>query len=422
MAKKSTDVLGRYLIEWNYDRWERIKRHPEYRELWEGLQEAEGRLQEKKNKHQALCDRLGFYTTRFFCLASEKLRSRSPELFLAPLPLSVSKRGIKNIEPQLRDIETEIGIIEREIATIQEEIRTKFGIKHPLDPYQEYPKELFITTPIFVKPPVNVTVIPANPSPLKVGEGIEGEDKDWEEDSFWKENVPFLNELGENKSATLDINRGNNITLDQLLYQIEGEIERFRPHRHKQKKEFPIKKFPKEKGVKAITRCEQGEDGHLILEINVNVKPENELLNQIKKALKKHFKSPGIRFRDHRLCYQVWDIREQRKTYGEIAREVLGKSSPRAIEQVKKMFYRAYELIYGEKYNHEVFRREALPSNAQRTCEGCLDKPTCQALCPSVLASLNQVTGYQREVPYDPAILDRVPEKLHRKTPLKTIY
>ena len=348
MAKRAKDDLKRYLIEFNYDRWERIRRHGEYRRLWERLQEAEGRLQEKKNKHQRLEDRLGFYTTRFFCLASEKLRSRSPELFLAPLPLSVSKRGIKNIEPRIRDIETEIGIIEGEIATIQEEIRAGFDIFYPLDPYQEYPKEIFTTDPIFVKPPVNVKVISANPSPLEGIEGFKGfigdEEFDWEK-------TPVYEELREGRYLKLDIHLSLGMTLEQLLYQIAGQIVRFRPGK-------ATKKFLRDVEANAITMCEIRDDGHLILEFDLDLVPRKELINQIKEQVAKRFKSSGTRFRDHQKYYKAWDLRQEEKSYPEIAKILWPKEYAR-LEKKNQPINKVWDRIpTDDEYNELVAKQE----------------------------------------------------------------
>ena len=68
----------------------------------------------------------------------------------------------------------------------------------------------------------------------------------------------------------------------------------------------------------------------------------------------------------------------------------------------KKKFYRAYELIYGKKYDPVRYRRPAIEKEDIKVhCGNCSKRSTCKELCPTALAYVEQDNkNYQRERTY----------------------
>lgn len=96
---------------------------------------------------------------------------------------------------------------------------------------------------------------------------------------------------------------------------------------------------------------------------------------------------------------KVWQLRRQRKTYGEIARILKIKLST-----TKMAFQRAYELIEGRCYEPEVFKREHAEikfSELRKTCETCPIRETCTELCPDVLYFVEQDDVKQHDLSLD---------------------
>lgn len=93
--------------------------------------------------------------------------------------------------------------------------------------------------------------------------------------------------------------------------------------------------------------------------------------------------------------FQVWDLRQQRKNYSQIARELDSDE-----DTIRKQFYRAYELIYNQKYDHSKFTfRNISLEDLHKTCLDCPTRNTCIELCPEVLPFTEQdQKKYQREL------------------------
>lgn len=100
-------------------------------------------------------------------------------------------------------------------------------------------------------------------------------------------------------------------------------------------------------------------------------------------------------FGAHKTALIVWDLRELRKTFLEI-------QSATGIDKdaAKKKFYRAYELIYGGKYDPSQYKRpEVRKEYLKRHCNTCEQRSTCKDPCPDVIGYVDQDSvKYQREM------------------------
>lgn len=101
-------------------------------------------------------------------------------------------------------------------------------------------------------------------------------------------------------------------------------------------------------------------------------------LNQ--KDIKKRFRKESI------STLQVWEERRSRKSFNQIAKE-LSIKEPTA----KKRFYKAYELLYGKKYNPDYYEKpEIKKAYLKKECSTCKERETCKELCPDVIAFVEQ--------------------------------
>jgi hypothetical protein len=82
---------------------------------------------------------------------------------------------------------------------------------------------------------------------------------------------------------------------------------------------------------------------------------------------------------------EVWAERRLRKPFKQIAKKLKIKEPA-----CKKMFYKAYELLYGKKYNPADYEKPEIKKRyLKRECGTCKDA-TCNVLCPDVIKFVNQ--------------------------------
>jgi hypothetical protein len=82
----------------------------------------------------------------------------------------------------------------------------------------------------------------------------------------------------------------------------------------------------------------------------------------------------------------IWDLRAERIPYTGI-KSITGIAAATA----RKQFYRAYELIYGEKYNSATYLQPEIKKEyLKRHCNTCEVRLYCRDLCPDVLGYVNQ--------------------------------
>jgi hypothetical protein len=127
----------------------------------------------------------------------------------------------------------------------------------------------------------------------------------------------------------------------------------------------------------------------------------DELRNAFNNVLKKHVR-PKIKHGDTKQTpdkwkssLMIWDLRIFKNTYGDIA-PIMGIAKDAA----KKKFYRAYELIYGKKYNSDEYERPLIKKQyMKRYCNTCEQRPACKEPCPDVIGYVDQDSkNYQREM------------------------
>jgi hypothetical protein len=85
---------------------------------------------------------------------------------------------------------------------------------------------------------------------------------------------------------------------------------------------------------------------------------------------------------------KVWKLRRKKLSFSQIAMDLKLTE-----DNAKKSFYRAFELIQGEKHDKDKLKKEAgriLINDLQKTCDTCPDRKTCTILCPEVLPFADQ--------------------------------
>jgi hypothetical protein len=60
------------------------------------------------------------------------------------------------------------------------------------------------------------------------------------------------------------------------------------------------------------------------------------------------------------------------------------------VSTVRKAYYRAFELVYGEKYDSEKHNPNNLPVELRGTCDKCPEQSTCKALCAQAMEYVEQ--------------------------------
>lgn len=90
------------------------------------------------------------------------------------------------------------------------------------------------------------------------------------------------------------------------------------------------------------------------------------------------------------LYVQTWDLRKgsERITFRQIARVMRTN-----ISTVKSRFYKAFELIYKEPFDPNLFRKAKKTVHKEslgRYCDTCKERQTCTILCPDVIQYIEQ--------------------------------
>lgn len=95
----------------------------------------------------------------------------------------------------------------------------------------------------------------------------------------------------------------------------------------------------------------------------------------------------------------VWKLRRKRKSFSGIA-----KDQNITKDAAKKSFYRAFEMICGNKFDPVLFKRdywEIRQADIGKQCKTCANHPDnggdCNELCPDMLAYVDQDSAYQRK-------------------------
>lgn len=137
--------------------------------------------------------------------------------------------------------------------------------------------------------------------------------------------------------------------------------------------------------------------------------------------------------------WEVWDAYNKTKSFKKTAQKLTARASayirflndsgitakpPQKVDisTVRKAYYRAFELVYEEKFAPEKHKPERLPAKLRRTCCKCPEYSICKALCPEALEYAMQDVKYQREAPKPEHELDILSSpRSHRKAPKPTM-
>jgi hypothetical protein len=112
--------------------------------------------------------------------------------------------------------------------------------------------------------------------------------------------------------------------------------------------------------------------------------------------------------------WEVWDAYNETKSFKKAVEKLNERASRHVkvlkefgftpvplqklnVTTIRKAYYRAFELIYGVKFDPVVHKPEKLPIKLKRTCDKCPERATCEALCPNALEYAAQDEKYQRE-------------------------
>ncbi|MGD0826841.1 MAG: hypothetical protein ABSA09_01970 [Desulfobaccales bacterium] len=133
--------------------------------------------------------------------------------------------------------------------------------------------------------------------------------------------------------------------------------------------------------------------------------------------------------------WEVFDTYNKLKSFEKTARKIKDRASAYAkflnrfgntveapkrlnISTIRKAYYRAIELVYGEKYDPEKHNPNKLPVKLRRCCDKCPEQSDCNALCPEAWEFYIQDEKYQREIPMSEQEIDIISSpQSHRKAP-----
>lgn len=134
-------------------------------------------------------------------------------------------------------------------------------------------------------------------------------------------------------------------------------------------------------------------EGQPIVYVSMNLRyDKTEILHSISEWIDRLKKDRGIReslrmSRDQLnkipLYAQVWELRRDRKTFPEIARQLKIPTGT-----VRMRYYHAYDVIYNHRYQSDL-RKRIDKETLRKYCEICPDR-TCKILCPDVLPYVDQ--------------------------------
>lgn len=117
----------------------------------------------------------------------------------------------------------------------------------------------------------------------------------------------------------------------------------------------------------------------------------------------------------------VFDTYNKMKSFEKTAQNIKGRAGSRSklnVSTIRKAYYRAFELVYGEKFDPHKHKPEKLPVKLRRTCNKCPEYSTCEALCPEAWEYYTEGEKYQRETLMTEQELDIISSpRSHRKAP-----
>lgn len=155
---------------------------------------------------------------------------------------------------------------------------------------------------------------------------------------------------------------------------------------------------------------------YLILKINLT-KGKDEIIEKAKNVIDyyHYFIKDNTRLSKDRYVnkWHVFDIYNETKSFQKTLDQLLYKARSQVrflkslggdaeirqidLSTVRKAYYRAFELVYGEAYDSERHSPKKLPPELTKVCATCSERETCTALCPEVMEYVDQDQAYLRE-------------------------
>jgi hypothetical protein len=105
--------------------------------------------------------------------------------------------------------------------------------------------------------------------------------------------------------------------------------------------------------------------------------------------------------------WKVWDTYNETKSFPKAVEKLTNRATTKInVSTARKAYYRAFELVYGEKFDPDKHKPGKLPIPLRRTCDQCLQYSSCEALCPEVLEYASQDKRDRRDTPMPEQKLD----------------
>jgi hypothetical protein len=95
---------------------------------------------------------------------------------------------------------------------------------------------------------------------------------------------------------------------------------------------------------------------------------------------------------------KVWKLRDLGLTFEDIVLNIKVKSMTSAVQ---KQFYKAFEIIYGEKYDKNRYLQGRSDPKGKGLCDVCPEKVLCNDGCPKLKAHLKSLEMAQKELPIE---------------------
>lgn len=198
-------------------------------------------------------------------------------------------------------------------------------------------------------------------------------------------------------------------------YFLENDIvEVIYPNKYRElsNEEFSRGKRPKYLPIPIFDR-----GNHLVLKIDLTM-GEDTIFNEVKSKINYYhyfIRNSKRRLSKDRLVnkWYVFDIYNETKSFRKTLNYILSKAKSEVtflkslggdaeipkidISTVRKAYYRAFELVYGETYNPEKHTPKKLPPNLTKKCSSCPEREVCDTMCPDIMEYVKQDEKYLRE-------------------------
>lgn len=218
-----------------------------------------------------------------------------------------------------------------------------------------------------------------------------------------KEFEPALEKLIEIASGFINI--PNNLDGNMVPHPIErwSFVEKSVPHFDGVMRKIVLRSHIKPKDFCLY----KGKYLNVLINIELADKQVRQIASDAVNLAKEFFfvKDGRARIEDNALSYKVWDLRKLKMSYAAIGAKLFPKQNwKRASTRIRKSFLRAYELIFGKKYDPKN-RKRIEKDELAKFCGNCTDKSCLHSLkrgnnwlpCPSIAEYIEQDQVSQQE-------------------------